>query len=262
MKENVIYKKTKNKFLYYSLLSKLIFFLTITKVCSPTCGPNFPFIKNGVCVQNCTLEELNNGCIIENEILKTQWINNITYLTESGNPYINLVVSENNDLIILMSAYPATNTRLFYGLNKEGRGYFTIDNKESANNSMVISKSYTVMRYEAEIFMVKLKSSSETKEYIMDFGKNPQLLHFYDPEILSLELKDISEVFYPFYILKQLMGAKVKLTSSSDNYYVIGILWADYSNSNYYFYFTLIKFSITSLTGDIIMDSKSKKTYR
>ena len=52
--------------------------------------------------------------------------------------------------------------------------------------------------------------------------------HFYDPEILSLELKDISEVFYPFYILKQLMGAKVKLTSSSDNYYVIGILWVKY----------------------------------
>ena len=77
-----------------------------------------------------------------------------------------------------MSAYPATNTRLFYGLNKEGRGYFTIDNKESANNSMVISKSYTVMRYEAEIFMVKLKSSSETKDYIMDFGKNPQYYIF------------------------------------------------------------------------------------
>lgn len=87
---------------------------------------------------------MNNGCIIENEILKTQWINNIIYLSEEGYPYINLVTSKNDDLIIVISSFPASNIRLFYGLTNEGRGYFTKDNKESTNYTMEINNPNTL----------------------------------------------------------------------------------------------------------------------
>ena len=109
--------------------------------------------------------------------------------------------------------------------------------------------------------MVQLKSSSETKEYIMDFGKYPQLLHFYDLEIPSLIIQDISDVFsYTFYNIKQIIGAKAKLTSSNTiNYYIIGLLWVNYVNSLPYYYFSLIKFSIRTLSGNIEMDSKKIK---
>ena len=258
MKDNIINKKPKNKNLVYSLLAKLIFFLITLKLCNSSCGPDYPFLKNGVCEKNCTLEELNNGCIIENKNLRTQWINSIIYLTEEDYPYINLVTSKDNDLIVIMSSYPSTNKRLFYGLNTEGRGYFTIDNKESTNYTMTINNP-SITRYESEIFMVKLSQSYETKEYIMDFGKQQQLLHFYDLENKQVVLKDFSQVFYSFNNVRQLIGAKLKLTSTSDNYYIIGVLYAIFINSNTYnCYFSLIKFSISSLNGDVSLVSKSK----
>ena len=82
---------------------------------------NLPFLSGGVCISSCSLEDLRNEtCIIDNEIIKTQWINNIIYISENGFNYINIVTTQNNDLIILNSSYPNSNTRILYGITKEG----------------------------------------------------------------------------------------------------------------------------------------------
>ena len=241
----------------YSLLPKLMIFFILIKLYNPKCQPNLPFSKDNVCVESCTKEEVNSGlCILENEIIKNQWINNIIYLSGSGYTYINMVTTKNDDLIIIISAYPGSNERLFYGITQEGRGYFIKNNQERYDYSFTLASSTTILRFESETFMVKLKSSSEINEYIMEYGKYPQLLQVYNlnnKEQIKVCIKDFTSVFYDLSVVKQKIGAKLKLelTSTNDNYYIIGLIWEYYYNSIKYQKFSLIKFSISSLNNDI-----------
>ena len=256
MKENKINKK---QFLLYSLLLKLLFFFNILKICN-LCETSMPFIKEGVCYEKCTVEEIKLGdCKLENDIIKTQWIDNIIILSNDAFHYINMVTTKNDDLIILISQYPGSNLRLFYGLNSEGRGYFVQNNINIKNYTMIISSTTTIERYESVSFLVKLRSKTETKEYIMEIGKTPQLLQVYDFEERKIIVKSIDYVFYELTSVRQLMGAYVPLTASDYNYYLVGLLWIKYSNSIGYYYISLLKFKITTLTSDISLTYEKKE---
>ena len=187
MREN---KKNNKQFLF-----KLTIWLNIIIICN-LCETNTPFLKDGVCYEVCTVEEIKDGnCEVENDIIKTQWIDNIIYLTNTFFSYINMVSTKKDDLIILMSPYPSSNVRYFYGLNNEGRGYFQQNNIDIYNYTMVIDSSNTLGRYESLSFLVKLKSKSETKEYIMEIGKTPQLIQVYDFEEKKLLFKKLNMFF-------------------------------------------------------------------
>ena len=164
---------------------------------------------------SCLIEELDSGdCILENEIVKTQWINNIIYLSETNYIYINMVTTKNDDLIIVMSSfsdYPTSNVRVFYGLNNEGRGYFKQNNEESKIFTNTVSGS-TISRNESEIFMVKLESLSETKEYIFEYGKSVQKIQIYDIEDGFIYKQDFSTAFHYLQNIIQIMRAKVILS--------------------------------------------------
>ena len=98
--------------IYYFLL-KTFAFLQMIKFCKLTCDENAPFLKGEECISFCTSEEIKNKtCEIKYEKLKTQWISNIIYFSDKNWEYINPMISQNNDLIILLSAFPASNERL------------------------------------------------------------------------------------------------------------------------------------------------------
>ena len=128
------------------------------------------------------------------------------------------------------SDYPASNVRVFYGLNNEGRGFFFFFNIELKIFTKSASGS-TIYRYESEIFMVKLQSLSETKEYIFEYGKSEQKIQIYDIEDGFIYNQDFSSVFHYLQNIIQIMGAKVVLSSSDYNYYLIGLLYTKYINS-------------------------------
>ena len=244
-------KKNKKIYIYFSFLFKIVFFFPLITLCSQ-CDYYRPFLKDGTCQVSCSNEELDSGdCIIENEILKTQWIDNIIYLSDTNYIYMNMVTSQNEDLIIVVSSSSSSelNKRLFYGIDKEGRGYFKLDNKEQKIyiNSL---NGDSCERYESEIFMVKFQSLGQTKEYIFDFGKASQLIQIYDIEnYITTYKKDFYSVFLlTLYDIRQIIGAKVVLTSSNDNYYLIGLLYKNYVNSIGYNYLCLIKFKILDIT--------------
>ena len=169
MKENILNRISKTKQFSNFFLIKVFLFIQIIRFCRSLCPQkNTPFLKEGVCLDYCSKEEIDEKlCVVENEVIKNQWINNINYLSEGNYTYINLVSTEKGDLIIVISAYPATNTRLFYGLTKEGRGYFTVDDKESKIFSMTISSTSILPRFESETFMVKLQAKTSKQEYII-----------------------------------------------------------------------------------------------
>ena len=232
------------------LYPKLILIFKIIKYCKLICDDkHLPFLKEGECTSYCSLEDLrDNVCIIDNDIVKTQWINNIIYLSGDELKYINMAVTQKDDLLILMSNYPKTNTRALYGITRDGIGYFN-GNK---TYSMEINDPNTRGRFESEIFIIKLSNISSNKEYIMSYGKTSQYCEIYDLESKIIYFKDIETMFYQLYTVDQTIGAYLKLTTTDYNYYLIGLISAIYDNLGVGKpILSLIKFRIDSLGATI-----------
>ena len=93
-------------------------------------------LTNGTCVsQYCSKEDfIKNNCIIDNKIIKIQWMNNIIMIGENKFRYQNLVKFSNGDLIFETSPYIYSNReRIFYGLKKNGRYFF----RKKENNEII-----------------------------------------------------------------------------------------------------------------------------
>ena len=240
----------------------LIIFIIIFVYCKFSCDKNKPFRYQGDCVEGCSLENLNNGlCVVENEIIKTQWINNINFIAGNGFNYINLAVSENNNLFALVSAFPQSNDRIVFGITSTGQGYFSSKNIEK----FVINDPNKIGKFESEIFFIKLYKLTNTKEYLMSYGRNPQFGEIYDLENKKIYFGNISSMFYDMYAMSQKQGAYFKLTTSDYNYYLIGVLSVKYRLSVGTPILSLIKFRVEALKGTSITiktpKSKEVKAY-
>ena len=257
MKENII--KYKLQLNVYFFMIKTFAFIQIIKICKFSCDESAPFLKGEECLSFCSLEEINNKtCEINYDKLKIQWISNIIYFSDENWVYINPMISQNNDLIILLSSFPESNERLLYGITKEGRGYFN----ELEFHKMEINDPNTTGRFESEAFMIKLLESTDNKEYILSFGKGIQFMEIYDIENEKIYFKQINNVFQPLYDVHQISGAFVKMANSSNNY-LIGLLSKVVTTSTTNSYLKIFTFNITSLSDEDItlqFDYKEKQT--
>ena len=168
--------KSSNLFLF-----KICLFLKVIQYCLLNqCNKDNPFLFNGNCAPSCKKEDLDsNVCILNNEIIKTQFLNNIIYIKHEDLTYNDIVISENNNLYYLMSTYPGTNVRLIYLLNNEGYGL--IDRENPLYNTS-INDPNTRGRYESTTFLIKLSSNTDNKEYLLSISKGSQHMEIYDLE--------------------------------------------------------------------------------
>ena len=216
-------------------------------------------MKEGTCVTSCPIEEFNKSCILENEIIKTKWINNIIYLTDIQFQFINMVTTQNEDLLILISEFPKSNKRLLYDLTKEGRGYFKVNGQETKDYLIEINNEKIKERYESELFPFTLSNNNDDKEYLMNFGKT-YFIEIYDLSTKKVYFHNYSIYFYELYDVHHIIGGHVKL--SENNAYLIAILSCIFSPtySNKMEQLSLIKFNINSLEDDSINDYKKYET--
>ena len=90
--------------------------------------------------------------------------------------------------------------------------------------------------------MVKFLGSTDNKEYILSFGKEVKFMEIYDIENEKIYFKEIIYAFHRLYDVHQISGAFVKMTSNSNNNYLIGLLSKDGSTSLSTSYLIVIKF--------------------
>ena len=113
-------------FFYSCNILSLIYFIILIKITiiKNECGKGNPFKKyNGICSSSCSkIEAENNKCILDNSIIKEQYLNNIIFLGEEGKSYFNYLSFSNGDFIF--ETYSSYNTKIFYGLKNNGRNYF------------------------------------------------------------------------------------------------------------------------------------------
>ena len=112
-----------------------IFSFLILKVSKEECNKEIPIYKNNECVNIfCTEIEFQNGdCIINNSIIKDQWLNKIFFFGEKTIIVFNTIEMPNNDIILLCSR---KNEDFIYIYDLKSSG--EIDFKQNDKNYYII----------------------------------------------------------------------------------------------------------------------------
>ena len=102
----------------------------------------------------------NEECIINNDIIKTQWLTNIIWIGEKNSRFINFANYSNGDMVIETSSNPGNNKRFFFGLKADGNYLF----EEEGNHQLILNVKDSNgndinKRQYAENFCIKLKDS-------------------------------------------------------------------------------------------------------
>ena len=124
---------------------KFIIFLLIIISTISYCPKKTPILIEGKCkLISCTKIQLVEGiCKIDNEIIKTQWLSRFIQISVISSNYLNFVKTSKGDMLIETTYYPFSTSRFFFGITKNGRGYFKENEKETylKNLTINISKS-------------------------------------------------------------------------------------------------------------------------
>ena len=111
----LLYKKIRFKILF-----ELAFIIQIIKCIEPSCNITYPILKNGTCNSiYCSHEQFNSSeCLINNPIIKTQWLTRLIPISDLNFRFINPVLSKKNDLIIKTTKSTGSPERKFFGITK------------------------------------------------------------------------------------------------------------------------------------------------
>lgn len=218
----------------------LILFIIINVSLLSECEIYSPIKReNGGCiVGNCEYSEYKSGiCTVENDIIKTQWFTSFINFTEEDYLYTLITTTENGDVIASSTRYEEPNTsKYYYGLKKNGRPYFNNNGEESSIKKI---ESDTI-RYEGNIFGIKLKGNNNNKEYIIGFGIYEAYFELYDFDNNMIYKKPGTNFFNTYY--NYFHSAAILKIEGKDNYYIIGIIEKNENN----YYFNLMKLQFTS----------------
>ena len=162
----------------------VIKFLYIFQIIFPIvygCEIDKPFLKDTSCIKYCSETELKEKkCKIDNDLINTQYLNNIIWIGDNNFRYVNIVSYLNKDMIIETTAKPGSSKRMFFGIKKNGRGLFYKNGNYTYYYSFEASKqtgNNGNMRYEADIFTVIINGGDNNgKEYLVSIGNNNQYI--------------------------------------------------------------------------------------
>ena len=227
-------KKILNAKIFYILLSfQLIQKFILQKIyIKCNCDRNSPILKENNCQSiYCTKNEFdNNICKKDNEIIKTQWLNNFINFNEYRYRFTNMVISQEGDLILMTSPEDSNGQRLFFRLTKNGRGYFKNDEGEeifTKTKQVLDDNNKGAVRYESQIFLMKLKniednSSIKNKEYLVSISLYKGFMEIYDLNDNNLAFSKISIYDFGGYLIFSRKGSIIELNDREYFYFFIG----------------------------------------
>ena len=252
----------KNKL--YSTIFQLIFHFILISFQTEIyikciCDRNAPILKDGKCQSiYCTDNEFKeNICSIDNEIIKTQWLNNFINLDEYRYRFTNMVITEEGDLILFTSPEETNGQRLLFRLTKNGRAYYkSSDNKEILyKNIEVLDGDAGAMRYESQIFLMKLKNDNEdNKEYLVSISLYHGFMEIYDINDNNIPFSKISIWDFGGNIIFSKRGSTIDLNNKEYLYFFVG----QYYNADWYYKAFLKKYIFYDYNID--KDNVNEKT--
>ena len=226
----------------------LLLYVTIINIIlshAEECSRELPIKVGDNCLSTyCSESQFKKGeCNISNQIIKTQWLNNIILVGEKDFRYINFMSSSKGEMIFITSSYPTNRNRIFFGINSQGSPIFKDSNGSS---TYIIKKTVTresgYDRIESETGSIKINNDSDkNKEYFISIGKSETYTEIFDYikyEKNIIEMDYLTTIFYNTEIYS---GCLINYFENDNNYYFYCSLRGDKKN----YYFNLIKLSFT-----------------
>ena len=128
-------------------------------------------LNNGSCLSiYCSNEQiLSEECIIDNDIIKIQWLNNFIPIGKDYSTFANFAEYSNGDLIILIEDDTGSNFRYFFGIKTNGRPFFNDSNEETFYYSITTQIYSNNQGHDRQVCMAKINTNQE--EYIINIQK-------------------------------------------------------------------------------------------
>ena len=185
MKNVITLRKIFNFFIFiYIFLSKI-------EISFSECNIDNPFKKDNICVSSCLDSEINSGeCIIDNSIIKIQWLNNIFVFDSNHFRAGHFAFNINGDMFI---EYSYDKYRLFFGLKKNGKFYFKDNNENEIPTKMIILEGSDYKRYESKNIFISLKNN--TKEYLFSTGEDKTISELYNLDTNEYKINKTQNFF-------------------------------------------------------------------
>ena len=248
----------------------LIFFFLKKQFIKCICEKEKPINKNGECQSiYCTENEFkNNICSIDNDIIKTQWLNNFIIFNEYRYRFTNMVINDEGDLILETSPEEINGQRLFYRLKNNGKPYF-----KNNNNEEILSKSINVLngdegalRYESQIFLIKINNHTfpVNKQFLVSLSIYRGFIEIYDLDNNNITFSKILITDFSNYIIYSQKGSIIEL---NNNEYLYCFLAQNQNDRKYYVLIRKYSFYDNNINKDnintkfLIEEKKAIKTH-
>ena len=226
------------------------------------CSRELPIKVGDNCLSiYCSESQFKKGeCNISNQIIKTQWLNNIISVGEKDFRYINFISTSKGEMIFITSSIPTNQNRIFFGINSQGSPIFKDLN---GSGTYIIKKTVTrgsnYERYESETGSIKINNDNDVnKEYFISIGKAQTYTEIFD--FINYE-KNIIEMSYTTTIgfnTEIYSGCLINYFENDINYYFYCSLIVFEKN----YIFSLIKLSFTyNLDRNISCNNEKGKNY-
>ena len=246
-----IHLKNINLLLFLKLL--IILNIIIPSLSSSfQCEYNKPFLlQNGGCGDgiNCPPYDIESGkCEISNETLKIQFFNNMIYLNNSNIDFneFDIITTLNEKLIFIGNSNDIRykDKRVFYILNKDGRGYFT-NKTADEENFFFIFENFTSSKTYGNSFSFKLNN----KDYIWTISPD-NIIEIYDFDIHE-KYEYNSSYMLESYSYTHHMSSFLE----NDNNYLLGLMGI-FEGKTYFFIYRL---NFTLNNNELLINTKYSK---
>ena len=212
--------KFKNNF-GFSL--RILLILYLLKIIINSCDRETPILYGGNCESLfCSVDQYSSGeCEINNDIIKTQWLNNPIFIGNEYSSYFTYGKYSNGDIIIYIQDDAVSPNRVFYGLQKNGRPLFTDSNNDETPYKYMNAEIGNSQQIPHEVCIIT--TNSDKKEYVLIIGKEGNYFELYDFENNKIYKKKVVE-FIGSEIYNSFGFSLNKQEENNDYYFLLGSL--------------------------------------
>ena len=190
--------KTNHK---YSIYQVLIFVLLFTIIISNECDRSTPIRIHGSCVlEFCTQQQFNNkDCIIDNQIIKTQYLNHIIILDEilsiqsSVGPKVDITKYSNGDIVSLSFSFYSEKGK-FFGFKKNGGYLYGNDENIFSEDSFKYISGYNNI-YDTQLFILREENNNNNQYLISSNNFVNNYFEIYDLDSNSKYNYNYNDIF-------------------------------------------------------------------
>ena len=230
---------------YFGFSFRLLIILYLFKKILNSCDRETPILHGGICDSLfCSEDQYSSGeCEINNDIIKTQWLNNVIFI---GNEYSTFTLFgrySNGDILIFVEDNAYSPHRFFYGLKKNGRPLFTDTNNDETPYISMVSENTNTDNYLKEGCIIT--TNSDNKEYFLSIGKGTHYAELYDFENNKIYSKKVDALAGAF--IYNTIGFSMNRQEENNGYsFLLGSIIYKYHDRKNSYSFILQKYVINS----------------